>query len=316
MNILITSAGRRVGLLRRFERAVANVNSKAEVFVCDMNPLMSPACRSASRAFSVPSVLEADYADKLLEICLKNQVGMIVPTIDTELELLAKNKVLFAKHGIVIVVSDEKILSIANDKRLGHQFFQNHGISCAQEYSEKCLEFPLLIKPANGSCSKGIRVIESEDDFSLALLKRENLMLLQYFSPKDYDEFTVDAYYDKNGKLKCAVPRQRIETRGGEISKGITCKNELVDLLQNKLGSVHGIVGCVNWQFFIHQEKRTIFASELNPRFGGGVLLSIEAGADFPTWLVREYLLGDDLDSFHNWQEGLLMLRFDEEIYI
>jgi quercetin dioxygenase-like cupin family protein len=37
-------------------------------------------------------------------------------------------------------------------------------------------------------------------------------------------EYTVDVYVDRQGRCRCTVPRLRIETRGGEVVKGMTVR--------------------------------------------------------------------------------------------
>ncbi len=55
---------------------------------------------------------------------------------------------------------------------------------------------------------------------------------------------------------------------------------------------------------------------EINPRFGGGFPLSYLAGANFPKWLIIEYMLKQKVEYFDNWEENLLMLRYDDEILV
>jgi carbamoyl-phosphate synthase large subunit len=128
-------------------------------------------------------------------------------------------------------------------------------------------------------------------------------------------EFTADCFYDQKGMLKCAVPRLRIETRGGEISKGVTKNNELTEFIFEKLGFLEGARGVLTWQFFFGKKSKKIFGIELNPRFGGGFPLSYEAGANYPGWLIEEYLFGKRIKEFHSWQENLGMLRYDMEFF-
>ena len=55
-------------------------------------------------------------------------------------------------------------------------------------------------------------------------------------------------------------------------------------------------------------------AIELNPRFGGGYPLSYAAGANYPDWLIREYLLDEDVPEFEGWQDRTAMARYDDEV--
>jgi carbamoyl-phosphate synthase large subunit len=66
----------------------------------------------------------------------------------------------------------------------------------------------------------------------------------------------------------------------------------------------------------LNKETQNIRAFEINPRFGGGYPLSYAAGANFPRWLIEEYLLSQEISYSDNWESNLLMLRYDDEILI
>ena len=69
-------------------------------------------------------------------------------------------------------------------------------------------------------------------------------------------------------------------------------------------------------QFFFNQVTKRIIGIEINPRFGGGFPLSYEAGANYPSWLIKEYILGENVEYFDKWDENLLMLRYDNEVLV
>jgi carbamoyl-phosphate synthase large subunit len=55
---------------------------------------------------------------------------------------------------------------------------------------------------------------------------------------------------------------------------------------------------------------------EINPRFGGGFPLAFQAGANFPLWII-EMVLGKNLEiKIDDWQDGVVMLRYDEAIFV
>src|SRR5688572_10916487 len=92
MNILISSAGQRVSLVRAFQKELKSVFPEAKVFTTDMFPQLSAACNVSDRYFTVQRVTDPKYIDELISICRQNEVKMVVPTIDTELLILAKHK--------------------------------------------------------------------------------------------------------------------------------------------------------------------------------------------------------------------------------
>jgi carbamoyl-phosphate synthase large subunit len=142
------------------------------------------------------------------------------------------------------------------------------------------------------------------------------MMFLEYLSPKQYVEYTIDLYFDKNHYLKCAVPRERIEIRTGEVSKGVTRKTNLYELVCSKFSYCPGFTGCITLQVFKNRSSDEIFGIEINPRFGGGYPLSYQAKANFPEMIIKEYLFNEEIPFFDKWIENLLMLRFDDEIIV
>jgi carbamoyl-phosphate synthase large subunit len=174
----------------------------------------------------------------------------------------------------------------------------------------------LFIKPYDGSLSKDIYLINCKEELTDSLLNNPKLMFMEYINPKDFHEYTIDAYYDKNSDLKCLVPRRRIEVRGGEISKGKTEKLEFYKILKDKLSFIKGAKGCLTIQFFIGKETEEIIGIEVNPRFGGGFPLSYASGANYPSYIILEYMMNEPITFNDNWIENRVMLRFDSDIIL
>ena len=316
-NILITSAGRRVSLVRFFKIELSKIFPEAKVFSTDMNPEYSSACRVSDEFFKVPKATEPNYIDELLKISIANNVNLIVPTIDPELLVLSQNIELFKSHNIDIVLSDFEVIKIFRNKRLTHHFFEKYNIKTALEFDKQNYTLPLYIKPIDGSRSVDNYIISKESDLTEYHFSNEKLMFLEYLDHTKHTEFTIDMYYDKNHNLKCMIPRERLEVRDGEVNKAITKKNPFINELFNKMDHIEGFKGCVTLQVFVNKVTNTIYGIEINPRFGGGFPLSYLAGGNFPKWIIQEYLLNETLIPVcNNWEENLMMLRYDDEVLV
>ena len=152
--------------------------------------------------------------------------------------------------------------------------------------------------------------IPSADHLSLEDTRNPN-NLFQELVPSSWLEYTVDLYYSKSGNLLKCVPRQRLEVRGGEISKGVTRKGKVLQILKNHIACLRGARGVLTLQIFFDPTCDQILGIEINPRFAGGYPLSHAAGANFPSMLIMEYLLGESLHYNDDWENNLLMLRYD-----
>lgn len=316
MNILITSAGQRVSLVRSFQKELNNIIDGGKVYTVDLNPLLAPACHVSDGYKSVPRVTDSSYLDELLQICKEWSVKMIIPTIDTELQILSNNINLFLNEGITPIVSSAEFINACRDKRIINDFFIERGIEIPIPMSKDNYTFPFFIKPYDGSLSKDIFLINSKEDLTDYHFSNSKLMFMEYINPQEFDEYTVDCYYNKQNNLICVVPRKRIFVRAGEINKGVTHKNEIVSYLKERLNHISGAIGCLTMQFFFNPDTKRIIGIEINPRFGGGFPLSYLAGANYPSWLIREYINDESIEYFDEWEENLLMLRYDDEILV
>ena len=316
MNLLITSAGRRVSLVKAFQSELKLLKPASKVYTTDYNIGLSSACQVSDGAFQLPLVSDPNYINLLLALCKQNNVCLVIPTIDTELLLLAKHRTSFLKQGITIVIPHSDFVNLCRDKRLMHQFFELHHIPVAREYSKFDYQLPLFIKPINGSRSVDTYLINKHEELTEYHFKNNDLMFLEYLDHDFYEEFTCDLYYGKDHMLKCVVPRKRIEVRDGEVNKGITEKNALVSFIRTHLNEIPGVIGCLTSQFFKHKETHAVYGIEINARFGGGFPLTYLSGANYPKWLIQEYLFDATLTFFNDWEDRLLMLRYDNEILV
>ena len=315
-NVLISSVGKRVKLVRFFQEELKKITAVSKVYTTEMNPRLSPAAVISDGCFKVPRVTSNEYIDNLLEICISNNIGIIIPTIDTELLILAENKGRFEKQGIYVMVSDFSFVQACRDKRNTGIFLSEHGIrvpALRDKYGDR---FPMFAKPYDGSLSKDLYIIRDKEELTPEILNHPKLIFMEYIDKNVYKEFTVDMYYGKDNKVKSIVPRERIEIRAGEINKGYTRKNYLVQFLKERLAYLPGVIGCICIQLFYRDSDDDVVGIEINPRFGGGYPLSYYAGANFPEYMIREYVLGETLDYTDTWKNNTLMWRYDSEIIV
>ena len=174
----------------------------------------------------------------------------------------------------------------------------------------------MFAKPYDGSLSKDIYVLRSVEDITPEVRSNAKLMFMEYIDKAKYCEYTVDLYYNAQGELMCLVPRERLEVRAGEINKGITRKNFVCSFLADKLKNIAGARGCICAQFFYCADNNDVVGIEINPRFGGGYPLSYAAGANYPEYLIREYLLGEEVAVCDDWSDAMLMLRYDDAVFV
>lgn len=312
-NVLLLSAGRRVELVQEFKQDLIAIFTEGNVYCTDMYPRLSSACSVADAHFEVPRASAPNYIETILAICLDNQIGLVVPTIDTELELLSRHRNKFESLDIHVLISDLDLVSQCRDKRKTTQLFEKLRIEQPKILDKNSLSFPCFCKPYDGSCSKGALAIFTEAELTPELLADSKNMFMELV-PETYSEYTIDGYYNRQGVLKCLVPRKRLEVRGGEVSKGLTKKNFVYDYLLERANQLPGARGCITFQLFVNEKTQSIKGLEINPRFGGGYPLAYASGAKFPEYAIREFLLDEEINFNSDWEADLLMLRYDAKV--
>lgn len=318
LNILFTCAGRRVALIEAFKKAAKNIRIKLTTFATDINPL-SPALYISDKKFIAPKILSNKYIDFIIEISRKYKIDLIIPTIDTELFILAQNKEKIKKEaGTIALVSNPDVIEICQDKRKTYNFLKNNGFgtpwtALPEEISSGDLKLPVFLKPWDGSASRGNAKASTTEEYQYYIKKIPNCIVQEYI---DGQEYTCDVYVDFNMNVRTVVPRQRIEIRAGEVSKARTVKDlSLIEECRRLIDTLRAGPGVITIQCFITKDNKIRFI-EINPRFGGGVPLSIKAGANFPKWIMQEALNRPINAKLTDWEENIYMLRYDEAVWI
>jgi carbamoyl-phosphate synthase large subunit len=252
--------------------------------VTDVNPL-SPAVHVADRAYAVPMSADPVYIDSIAAICAADDIGLVVPTIDDELPIFAANVDRFTASGVFVAVSPVDATTACNDKLATCVRLRAAGVAAAATYLPDGLPadlaFPLFTKPRYGRGSVGAFRVESRRHLDFFLDYVTQPVVQEYL---DGPEFTLDVFCDRDGQAISVVPRERLVIRAGVMDRGRTSDARSLIDLGLACTRVFHFIGPVNIQCRVARGVPTVF--EINPRFSGGIPLTIAAGGDFPRWLV------------------------------
>jgi len=314
-NILVSSVGRRVGLV---ECVRESLNGRGRVGAIDCSRT-APAAQLVDGAWIVLPCNSAQFVSEVLDLCVREHVSVLIPTIDPELPVYAAARGQFETAGTTVCISSTDTVRIGSDKVVTHEWLSQHGFPTVRQSSpaevlraKAAWALPLIVKPRNGTASIGVRLIESWQELELLEVTSHDCIVQEKAAGH---EFTLNVYVSRERECVCVVPHWRIEVRAGEVSKGITVKDHRLMLLGRRIAELlPGAYGPMNIQCFMDTsgEVRVI---EINPRFGGGYPLAHKAGAPFTSWIIEE-VEGRKLSYFDGWQDGLAMLRYDDAVYV
>ena len=305
-----------MALLNAFRSALADLGLTSKILATDITTT-SPAFHVADEGVLVPLAGCIEYIPALLELVRTRNVKLLVPLTDLDLRSLARHRDKFAAAGCTVMIGSEQAVTLCRDKArtnalLGREGLATISTATLQEFLTEPF-YPCFVKPVRGSASIGAGLVRDEKELRAHVATYGDLMLIQEYVPGR--EFTIDVYRSLAGQVRCIVPRQRLKVRSGEVEKGVTVMDaELIDetrRLVECLGDLWGVFCCqCRWgddgppKFF-----------EINPRFGGGVPLSIRAGANLPLTLLQDVLGLPITAEVGDFTPGTLMLRYDEAVF-
>lgn len=143
----------------------------------------------------------------------------MIPTIDTDLLILAQNKERFEHRGTKVLISTENKVKLCRDKRYTADYFLSLGLKSpipVDNILQYHGRFPAFIKPKDGSSSINAYKVENENDLKTYAEKIQNYIVQPFISGK---EFTIDIFCDYEGNPVYITPRERMAVRAGEVLK-------------------------------------------------------------------------------------------------
>ncbi len=318
--ILVSASGRRVELMRLLARSARELGLAPMMIASDVN-YSNGTCHLADEVVIVPSYSKPDAClETLTRACREKKIKLIVPTIDRDLPFYSEHIRAFEEIGTHVMISSGEAIQIGNDKKQTHDWLVSQCLPTVRQIDAgellRCQdgwEFPLFAKPRFGSSSLGAHVVE--DIHHLRQIVHAGEYIVQEIAKGR--EYTVDVFVDREGKCRCAVPRLRLETRGGEVTKGMTVRCHTIEALAKRVAELlPGARGVMNIQMFYEPESDEVSIIEINPRFGGGYPLTHQAGAPMARWVIED-ALGLPLSGIDQpWTDGMVMLRYDEAVFV
>lgn len=315
IRILFTSVGRRVELMQAFKAAARELNAPVEIYGADIVD-DAPALFYCDQSLIVPRIREPEYIPELLRICKEKRIDALIPTIDTDLLLLAKNKSLFAEIGTKVLIAAEDKVQLCRDKRLTADYFIKCGLKSPKpidDYTLYSAGFPAFIKPKDGSSSINAYKVNNAEELKSYASMIDDYIVQPFI---EGNEFTIDVFCDFDGNPIFITPRERVAVRSGEVLKTKIFQDDVMIEECKRLLLDYRPSGAITIQLIKQHESGDNYYIEINPRFGGGAPLSIKAGADSAKAFIR-LLMGQSVEYVHKAaKDGSVFSRFEQSILV
>ncbi len=313
INILITSAGSApaISVIKALRK---QKEIQIKIIAVDMGEL-SAGFFLADKSYLVPPSQRPDFIPEIKRICKKEEVSILIPIIDEELPIFAKEKNSFSSLGLKVLVNDFGIVERGNDKYKTYLFCKENGVLTPTTYlypgnKGQVFNFPIIVKPRFGRGSQSLYKVEDQDQLQNLPLNDGEFILQEFIPGK---EFTVDIFARPDGVVLQVVPRERIMVKAGQIYKGRTVKRVNLIELAKGVAEKFGINGPCNIQFI--ERNNRFYLIEVNPKFAAGLPLTVNAGVNIPLLLIKIHL-GIKVSSQElEFRDNFYMLRYWEEVY-
>lgn len=282
------------------------------VAAVDNDPL-AVGLRLADVGVVVPRYGDPAYVDELCRAGDKVGARVLVSTLAEEVAVLAAAATALDDAGLAHWLPDPAAVRTCTDKWAFACFTRDHDLPAPATGlgGADGVPGPWVVKPRYGRGSRDVHLVDDEDGLAWALARVPEPVVQRRLAGR---EFTVDALVARDGRLAACVARWRLATRGGISVTGETFEHPPLRPVVTRLLAALGLQGPANVQGFVGPDG-DVGLVEVNPRFSGGLSLSLAAGAD----LVCEYVrgvLGLPLDDSRlAARPGVRMLRYFDEVY-
>lgn len=307
MNVLVTGAGGSAGVC-----VIKALREQHRVIATDTDSLAA-GLYLADRGYAVPPADDRRLIPRLLAIARAEHANVLVPTVQEELLVVARSRRKFEQHGVTPVVSGEESLTVASDKRLTYSFFRGERF-CPRVFTPSHAEFPVVVKPVSSRGARGFHVCQDRSELRVALERNARFfgesVIMEYVPGT---EFSVYGLSGSDARPLVTVPIRRIEAIR-ESKKAEIVRDRRVQSVAAAVASQLGLVG--PWNVQLMRLDGRIVLIEVNPRFAGTVALVIAAGVNLPELALKVALGKPILPAELRFRDGLLVTRYNEEIYL
>ena len=179
--------------------------------------------------YIVPAASNPDYISCLKNLIDKNNIDIFIPSSEAEIELfsLLNNKNISSAQ---VLLSNISMVKECLNKHRCLTFLKSIGIKTPLHGlvgMDEPTNYPVIIKPNSGRGSKGLKKIESKEEFiKFHNNSPDNFVWQQYLYPDD-QEYTCAVFKSDSIDFRSLIIKR-------ELSKGFTSKGEVVENIKIK----------------------------------------------------------------------------------
>ena len=260
----------------------------------------------------LPRADDADYVEAVFDAVSRHGVDILVPTVDEELQPLARERGRLEGLGVHLLAAPESALRLCLDKwalvcALAGEVPVPRTSLLDDRLDLAELEPPLVVKPRSGRGGEGISF--HAEVAELAGRCRDGSWIAQEELPGA--EYSIDVLVSQAGEAVAAVPRERLKVDSGVAVTARTVRDPELEELGRRAALAAGLRGPANVQFRRDRDG-TPRLLEINPRFPGTLAITVASGVNLPDLAIAD-LLGSPLPDAAGHFDEVAIVRYLEE---
>ena len=242
----------------------------------------------------VPAPMLADedaFMACLLDTCRDEAVQWVFQSTERELSLLARERSRIESVGARLMVSQPAALAVGQDKLGLHTWLCANGLPALQTVTDPVaagLPLPWLGKPRRGWGGQGVIVVRRPEDGVEAGRRTDVETVWQPWLER-FDEYSVDFAIDADGRVSPLAVRRRIRTLSGfAMICEPSADADVYGLAARVAEALVALGGCGVLNLQILRTVEGLWVSDLNPRVGTSLPLSLAAGVNPVAFLMGQ----------------------------
>ncbi|MFF4737846.1 non-hydrolyzing UDP-N-acetylglucosamine 2-epimerase [Streptomyces sp. NPDC001262] len=264
--------------------------------------------RMADAGAHLPPGDDPLFGEEVLRLVVDERIDVLVPTVAEELLALHAQAGRLREAGCHVLLPGPEAIALCCDKYAFAQLCTQHGIPVPGTSlpHTPMPPGPWIVKPREGRGSRGVHRADAAAQAGRLAAESPGSIVQTRLTGR---EFTVDVLCGPDGEVVVQVPRWREQVRGGVSTAGTAFRAPGIEQQVERLVKALGYRGMANVQG-CRTEDGTFAFFEMNPRFSGGLPISLAAGADFVEAYIALATGRPVPGELRAWEPGRRVVRY------
>jgi len=237
------------------------------------------------------------YLDYWKRIVRAHDIVLILPGLELDMAFFNRHREFFSSLGVRLALNSAQLINVTADKwnfglaldAMGYRAIPSARPESWADAIQALGAAPLILKPLQGNGSRGIVVLENEDDFNYWRAKSAMPWMLQRIVGEANEEYTVGVFGLGDGRHVGPLTfRRRLSSAGNTLVAEVVLDHAVINAATKIFCQHFQPLGPTNFQFRVEGEHAYLL--EINPRFSSSNSLRTAFGFNEAEMAIQFYL--------------------------